>query len=94
MPEPTINVSDPVGISDIATRAGVQPVTVRQWRRRHAEFPPPRWTVSAKPTWEWADVVRWLVATDRIDDVEDRLSVHEREGLSSEVRELRAEMGL
>ena len=53
--------ADPVGVADIAERAGVAPVTVRQWRRRHPEtFPRPRWTVSGQPAWDWPDIEGWL----------------------------------
>lgn len=53
--------ADPVGVIDVAARANVRPITVRQWRRRHAAtFPAPRWTVSGQPAWDWHDVERWL----------------------------------
>lgn len=52
--------AEPVGVADIAVRAGVAAVTVRQWRRRHRDFPAPRWTVSGQPAWDWADVESWL----------------------------------
>jgi hypothetical protein len=57
----------PVGISDIAELADVTEVTVRKWRQRHADFPPPRGTVSGRPVWDWPDVRAWLEHTGRLD---------------------------
>lgn len=51
--------ADPVGLSDIAARLSVAPVTVRKWRERHQGFPAPRWTVSGAPAWEWQEVEEW-----------------------------------
>lgn len=51
---------EPVGTLEIAARARVREITVRQWRARHADFPKPRWTVSGAPAWDWPEVRRWL----------------------------------
>ena len=56
---------DPVGITDIATKAGVRPDTVKKWIDRHDHFPRPRGTAGRGRLWEWAEVHRWLVATRR-----------------------------
>jgi prevent-host-death family protein len=37
---------------------------------------------------------RYQALLDQLDDLEDRLSVHEREGLTMDVGKLRAELGL
>lgn len=59
---------DPVGATEIATRAGVGRPTVEQWTRRHTTFPEPRWTVGGRPAWNWPDVKEWLHMTKRIAD--------------------------
>ncbi len=55
----------PVGVLEIAQRAGVHEVTVRQWKARYPSFPRPLWTVSGQPAWDWADVQEWLKVTPR-----------------------------
>lgn len=60
-PEPVM----PVGMTEIAHRAGVRRETVEQWTRRHNDFPAPRWTVGGRPAWAWADIRTWLDATGR-----------------------------
>lgn len=54
-----VDAIDPVGAVEIAARLGVKRDTVDHWRRRHAAFPPPRWTVGGRPAWAWADVAAW-----------------------------------
>jgi predicted site-specific integrase-resolvase len=56
---------DPVGLSEIAQRLGVQLNTAQMWRKR-GRLPEPRWTVSGAPAWEWRDVENWARATGRI----------------------------
>jgi hypothetical protein len=51
-----------VGISEIAARAGVQPNTVKVWRQRHHDFPPPAAQLAMGPVWFWPDVEPWVVA--------------------------------
>ena len=58
-------ITDPVGISELATRAGVKPDTVQKWRIRHPDFPAPTLTLAAGPIWEWATIAEWI-ATRRI----------------------------
>ncbi len=64
-------MSDPVGVTEIAKRAGVRLGTVMQWRDRYrqderAPWPAPRWTVGGRPAWDWGlDIVPWLEATGR-----------------------------
>lgn len=57
--------ADPVGAADIAERLGVKRQTVAIWRRRHTDFPKPRWTISSQPAWDWSDIAPWLVSTGR-----------------------------
>ncbi len=57
---------DPVGQSDIAERAGVQPDTVKKWITRHEGFPTPHQEkVAGRRVWEWAEVEQWLIDTGR-----------------------------
>jgi hypothetical protein len=46
---------DPMGVSDIAIRAGVAPATVRSWQLR-GRFPQAPYVVSGQAAWEWRDV--------------------------------------
>jgi hypothetical protein len=56
----------PVGMKEIAERAGVSADTVKKWRTRHAvDFPASRWTVGGDPAWDWGEVLLWLKATNR-----------------------------
>src|SRR5690606_2112879 len=59
------SIDIPVGTREIARLAAVAPDTVDEWRRRHAGFPDPAWTVSGRPAWRLGDVVCWLRATGR-----------------------------
>src|SRR5690606_4397594 len=60
-----VSADIPVGTREIARLAAVAPDTVDEWRRRHAGFPSPAWTVSGRPAWRLGDVVDWLRATGR-----------------------------
>jgi hypothetical protein len=70
--------ADPVGSADIAKRLGLKRQTVAVWRKRHRDFPEPRWEVSGQPAWDWQDIVPWLAATGRdelmggLSDAEER----------------------
>ncbi len=55
----------PVGALEIAQRLGVRKQTVHVWRQRGV-LPPPRWTVSGNPAWEWSEVEQWAQATGRL----------------------------
>lgn len=61
MPSPDC---DPVGIVDIAQRAGVTKAAVRMWIYRRADFPPPDGLVNADRWWHWPRVQAWLDAND------------------------------
>jgi hypothetical protein len=56
----------PVGMTEIAERAGVKQPTVEQWIRRHEDFPAPRWQVGGRRAWDWRQVAVWLEGTGRI----------------------------
>lgn len=58
--------ADPVGTSDIARLAGVEPDTVHEWRQRHADFPAPDWAVGGRPAWRVDQVEAWLRKTGRL----------------------------
>lgn len=51
---------DPVGIVDIAERAGVSKSAVRMWIYRRSDFPPEAGRVNADRWWHWPDVDAWL----------------------------------
>lgn len=51
---------DPVGITELAQRAGVKPTTVHKWRERHDDFPSPVVELAMGPLWDWGEVEQWL----------------------------------
>lgn len=55
---------EPVGVREVAERLGVQQQTVSMWRYRKL-MPPPRWTVSGQPAWDWRDIEAWAWNTNR-----------------------------
>lgn len=60
--------ADPVSAVDIARRLGMSRMTVNKWHVRPstaATYPPHRWMVGNRPTWDWSDIVAWLKATGR-----------------------------
>ena len=57
---------EPVGLSEIADRLGVARQTTKQWNARKL-LPPPRWTVSGSPAWEWKDIEKWAKRTGRLE---------------------------
>jgi len=57
--------STPVGAAEIAVRLAVRPQTVHTWRQRRL-LPPPRWTVSGQPAWDWPDIEAWARRTGRL----------------------------
>lgn len=58
-------VADPVGLSDIDERLGMAKGTAKHWNLRKL-LPPPKWTVSGRPAWEWRDVEKWASKTGRL----------------------------
>jgi MerR HTH family regulatory protein len=56
---------DPLGEMEIATLLGVQPDTVRMWRKR-GRLPEPDGRVSGMPYWFRATVLAWAAATGRL----------------------------
>lgn len=57
--------SFPVGAAEIAERLGVRGQTVHTWRQRKL-MPPPRWTVSGQPAWDWSEIEEWARRTGRL----------------------------
>lgn len=55
---------DPVGLVDIAERLGVTSGTARMWSQRNV-LPEPRWRISGRPAWNWAEVWQWAQETGR-----------------------------
>lgn len=53
----------------IARLAGVGRAAVSNWRRRYPEFPKPIGESGASPTFSQADVMAWLVATGKADQL-------------------------
>ena len=51
---------------DIATLAGVRPVTVRQWRTRFGDFPLPAAVYGDTPVYEPEAVLAWLKKHGRV----------------------------
>jgi hypothetical protein len=51
---------DLVGATEIASRAAVEPNTVRVWTHRHADFPRPILALAMGQIWRWAEVEAWL----------------------------------
>jgi hypothetical protein len=51
---------EPVGISEIASRHGTTPGTIRSWRHRHDDFPAPIADLAMGPVFDWHAVEAWL----------------------------------
>lgn len=60
-----VNVSDLVGVAEIADRLNVGTSTVHRWRERDPEFPQPIARLRAGLVWDWSDVERWARSTGR-----------------------------
>lgn len=56
---------EPVGLTEIARRLGVEQDTARQWHKRGL-LPKHRWVVSSRPAWLWSDVEAWARETGRL----------------------------
>jgi hypothetical protein len=62
-----IDVDELVGTTDIADRLGLSSAqVVREWRRRHADFPAPVAKVGATLVWAWPEIAAWAKATGRL----------------------------
>lgn len=61
----TTGVADPVGLTEIAKRLGVESKTAQQWRYRKL-LPEPQYTVSGQPAWEWRKIEKWARETNRL----------------------------
>jgi hypothetical protein len=62
---PTAETCDPVGTREIAERLGVRQQTVAQWKLR-GRLPPPRWSISGNPAWNWPTIAKWARETGRL----------------------------
>ena len=82
----------PVGAAEIAVRLGVKPQTVHTWRHRKL-LPPPRWTVSGQPAWDWPEIESWARRTGRLreDDVHAALLELEGMGWRGDLEEMRTD---
>ncbi len=59
--------ADPVGLVEIAQRLGVKRQTAKDWKQRGL-LPPPPWTVSGSPAWDWSQIEKWARETGRLGD--------------------------
>jgi len=59
---------DPVGITDIARRAGVKRDTAKKWTERKPDgFPEPHpQKIVGRRVWEWSAIHSWLMRTGRL----------------------------
>jgi predicted DNA-binding transcriptional regulator AlpA len=82
--------SIPVGAAEIAARLDVKAQTVHTWRHRGV-LPPPRWTVSGQPAWDWSEIEEWAKRTGRLKeaDLYDALLQLEGVGWDGSLAELR-----
>jgi hypothetical protein len=61
-----VTAAEPVGLLEIAERLGIQHNTLKVMRFRD-QLPPPRWTVSRAPAWDWnLDILPWAEETGRL----------------------------
>jgi predicted DNA-binding transcriptional regulator AlpA len=75
--------SFPVGAAEIAQRLGVRGQTVHTWRQRKL-MPPPRWTVSGQPAWDWNEIEEWARRTGRLRARDVHSGLAELEGMGWE----------
>jgi hypothetical protein len=62
-----VDVNHLVGAAEIAQRLGAaRAQVVREWHRRHADFPAPVARVSNTWVWYWPDIERWARRTGRL----------------------------
>ena len=82
--------SFPVGAAEIAERLEVRAQTVHTWRQRKL-MPPPRWTVSGQPAWDWSEIQDWARRTGRLRprDVHARLAELEGMGWGGDLAAMR-----
>ena len=65
---PHVAVDDLVGSAEIAQRlSGGGVPLVKDWRKRHPDFPAPVLELQQGPLWRWSDVEAWARATGRLD---------------------------
>jgi hypothetical protein len=63
----SFDVDDLVGAAEIAERLGLASSSVvRDWRRRHADFPAPVRTLRMGPLPRWPAVEAWARSTGRL----------------------------
>ena len=62
-----IDLSDLVGVPEIADRLGVKRLqVVHNWRYRHPDFPDPVLELRQGLIWYWPDVEDWAARTGRL----------------------------
>jgi hypothetical protein len=78
-------------MAEIAARLRVKPQTVHTWRHRKL-LPPPRWTVSGQPAWDWPEIESWARQTGRLVTEDVHAALLELEGMDwrGDLEELRA----
>ncbi len=59
---------DLVDTAEAAQRLGVQPGTIKAWRQRHPDFPPPYKRLAIGPVWIWDNIQAWAKDTGRHPD--------------------------
>ena len=63
----SFDIDDLVGAAEIAERLGLASSSVvRDWRRRHADFPQPVRVLRMGPLWSWTAVEAWALSTGRL----------------------------
>ncbi len=64
---PSYDTGQLVGAAEIAERLGLaSPSVVRDWRRRHPDFPTPVLQLKMGSIWHWPAVEAWARSTGRL----------------------------
>ncbi len=51
-------LDEPVGLTEIAIRLGIDRDLLNVWHNR-GKLPARRWTVGGRPAWKWRDIEEW-----------------------------------
>jgi chromosome partitioning protein len=57
--EGVTEISDLVGLSEVADRLGVSKQVIANWRQRQESFPQPIANLKSGPVWQWAEIAAW-----------------------------------